>query len=151
MGKEKKKANKSSRIAIVVSKFNEEISKGLLNGAVTVLEQSGIQDYKIVYCPGAFEIPLTALKLCRTKEYGAVVCLGAVIRGETAHFEFISSAVTSGIAKLNLEYGIPVTFGVLTCFTDEQAVKRSSNDEHNKGREAATAAMEMMKLLKEIK
>lgn len=152
MGKDKKNKNREPKFAIVVSKFNEEITSGLLKGAMKVFDEQDFSDknIKVVHCPGAFEIPLVAKTLIESKRYDSVICLGAVIRGETAHFEFISSAVTSGIARLNLDYNIPVTFGVLTCFTDEQAMKRSSDDENNKGSEAALAAIETLKLIKEI-
>lgn len=145
MGKKKKSTKK---IAIVASNFNKEITDGLLGGALNTLKENGYDEEKItiIHCPGAFEIPFTAKKICESKKYSVVICLGAVIRGETAHFEYISASVTSGIAKLNLEYDIPVIFGVLTCFTDEQAIARSSNNPDNKGDEAALAAIEMMKL-----
>lgn len=148
----KVKKEKPVRIAIVVSKFNKEVTDGLLKGALQVLTENGIEDKDtdIVFCPGAFEIPLTAKMLCDTKKYKAVICLGAVIKGETAHFEYISFAVTQGIAQLNLEYGIPVTFGVLTCYTDEQAEKRSGDNAENKGAESAQAALEMIKIIREI-
>jgi 6,7-dimethyl-8-ribityllumazine synthase len=150
MGKEKKR--KSGKIAIAASRFNKEITEGLLNGALAVLHENNFdqKDVKIVYCPGAFEIPLTAKQLCQTGKYCGIICLGAVIKGETAHFEYISDAVTRGILQLNLEFGIPVSFGVLTCYTDEQALKRSGSDAENKGAEAANAVLEMIKLLKEI-
>jgi 6,7-dimethyl-8-ribityllumazine synthase len=145
----KKHLNKKIKIALVVSRFNKDITDGLLIGAIDVLKKSGVseRDIKIVYCPGAFEIPLTAQKLCISKKFDAIVCLGAVIKGETAHFEYIAYAVTRGIMDLNIKYGIPVIFGVLTCYTDEQALKRSSPDADNKGSEAASAALEMVKLL----
>ncbi len=140
------------RIAIVASKFNADISKGLLSGALKILKKHGITEKRIrvFHCPGSFEIPLTAKTLCGTGKYNAVICLGAVIKGETAHFEYISNVVSNGIAKLNLEYNIPVTFGVLTCYTKAQAVKRSSSDENNKGAEAALAALQMLELLNSI-
>ncbi|MGA2668374.1 MAG: 6,7-dimethyl-8-ribityllumazine synthase [Ignavibacteria bacterium] len=140
------------RIAIAVSRYNSEVTEGLLKGACTVLEKKGIsgKNITIVYCPGAFEIPLTAKKLCSAKKYDAVVCLGAVIKGETAHFEYISYAVTKGIMDLNLQSGIPVTFGVLTSYTEEQALKRSQPDAENKGAEAAETALEMIELLHNI-
>lgn len=153
MGKEKSKepASKSQtgNIAIVCSKFNEEITEGLLKGAIDELNQLGYSGDKLkVYrCPGAFEIPLTAKILCKSKNFDAVVCLGAVIKGETAHFEYISNIVSQGIFELGMKYEIPVTFGVLTAYTDEQAIARSSDDENNKGREAAKAAVEMIKQL----
>ena len=145
MGKKKKSTKK---IAIVASNFNKEITEGLLTGALCTLKENGYGEEKvtIIHCPGAFEIPFTAKTICESKKYSVVICLGAVIKGETAHFEYISAAVTSGIAKLNLQYDIPVIFGVLTCFTDEQAIARSSNNPDNKGAEAALAALEMMKL-----
>lgn len=148
----KTKKNKSSRIAVIISRYNDEITGGLLNGALEILTENNISNKNIdvVSCPGAFEIPLTAKNLIRTKKYDAVICLGAVIKGQTAHFEYISYAVTQGILQLNLESNIPVTFGVLTCYNDEQAIKRSSADGKNKGREAALAALEMIQLLKEI-
>ena len=150
MAKEKKR--KSGKIAIVVSNYNRLITEGLLKGALETLKQNNFdeKDFKIVYCPGAFEIPQVAKHLCETGKYCAVICLGAVIKGETAHFDYISYAVTQGILQLNLEFGIPVSFGVLTCYTEEQAIRRSSNDSENKGREAAKTAIEMIKLLKEI-
>lgn len=162
MAKEKKKSDKnrsdkkkikpSGRIAVIVSRFNPEVTNGLLNGALTTLVESGMneKDIKIIECPGAFEIPLIAKQLCRSGKYCGVICLGAVIKGDTAHFEYISNAVTNGIASLTLEYNMPISFGVLTCYTDEQAVKRSSKDEHNKGIEAAKAVIEMIALLKTL-
>ena len=158
MAKEKKKitgksAKKSSvKIAVVVSRFNEEVTEGLLQGALSVLHENKFDDksIRIIHVPGAYEIPLTAKHLCMSGKYCGVICLGAVIKGETAHFEYISNAVSNGIMSLNLEYAMPVSFGVLTCYTDEQASKRSANDEHNKGREAASAVLEMIKILKEI-
>jgi 6,7-dimethyl-8-ribityllumazine synthase len=150
MAKAKKK--KSGNIAIVLSRFNPEVTNGLLKGAMDILKSN---DYKeenitILSVPGAFEIPLAAKQLCLSGKYCGVICLGAVIKGDTAHFEYISEAVAHGLMKLNLEMDIPVSFGVLTCYNDEQAIKRSSDDEHNKGREAADAVIRMIKLLKEI-
>lgn len=150
MGKNKR--TKSGKIAIIVSRFNEKVSGGLLSGALSYLKEIEFEEKNIsvFYCPGAFEIPLTAKHLCQTGKYCGIICLGAVIKGETAHFEYISEAVTSGLVQLNLEFGIPLTFGVLTSYTEEQAIERSSDGPHNKGREAASAAVEMIKLLKEI-
>ncbi len=148
-----KVSNPRYKIAIVVSEFNNEVTEGLLNGALGELGKNDAlpKSAKIFRCPGAFEIPLTAKKMCKSKKYDAVICLGAVIKGETAHFEYISYAVTKGIMELNLEFQIPVIFGVLTCYTEEQALARSGNNENNKGAEAARAALEMIKLLKSIK
>ncbi len=144
----KKKNKLPKKIAIVVSNFNKEITEGLLNGALKALKDNGYIEKRISVfrCPGAFEIPFTAKKICETKNFSAVICLGAVIKGETAHFEYISASVTSGISKLNLDYDIPVIFGVLTCFTDEQAIARSGDNPENKGAEAAVAALEMINL-----
>lgn len=153
MAKNKKPAKvKEIKIAVVVSKFNENVTQGLLEGALKEIKIYGIpeKNIKVVMCPGAFEIPLTAKSLCKSKKYNAVICLGAVIKGETAHFEYISYAVTKGIMELNLAYGIPVSFGVLTCYSEEQAAERSGEGEGNKGAEAARAAIEMIKLLKGI-
>ncbi len=146
------KKRKSGRIALVVSKFNKEVTDGLLKGALGVLSMNGYEekDLTVVYCPGAFEIPLTAKALCKSGKYCGVICLGAVIKGETAHFEYISNAVSTGLMELNIQYGMPVTFGVLTSYTEEQALARSSADENNKGAEAAMAALEMIEILKKI-
>jgi len=148
----KKNKKRSLKIAIVISRFNEEVTGGLLAGAIEALKENDINDksINIISVPGAFEIPLTAKTLIKKKKYDAIICLGAVIKGETAHFEFISGAVTNGLMKLNLDGDIPVIYGVLTCFNEEQAIKRSSADAQNKGREAAMAALDMIKLLSEI-
>jgi len=152
MGKKSKPSSSKKKTAIVVSGFYKDVSDGLLQGAVDELHSAGVSDksISIFRCPGSFEIPLTARKLCASKKYSAVICLGAVIKGETAHFEYISYAVTKGITELNLEYGIPVTFGVLTCYNKQQAEERSKHGGKNKGAEAARAALEMMSLLKKI-
>lgn len=158
MAKEKKKSSGKSqkkvpgRIAVVVSRFNEEITGGLLQGALSILRENKYADKNVtvIHVPGAYEIPLTAKHLCMSGKYCGVICLGAVIKGETAHFEYISNAVSNGIMSLNLEYNMPVSFGVLTCYTEEQALKRSSNDEHNKGREAASAVLDMIRILREV-
>jgi len=154
MAKNKKPAKgKVIKVAVVVSKFNENVTQGLLEGALKVLAENKIaeKNIKVVMCPGAFEIPLTAKTLCKSKKYNAVICLGAVIKGETAHFEYISYAVTKGIMELNLEYGIPVSFGVLTSYSEEQALERSKDGDGNKGAEAAKAALEMIELLRTIR
>ena len=158
MAKEKKKNSGklskkvTGRIAVIVSRFNEEITGGLLQGALSILRENKYADKNVtvIHVPGAYEIPLTAKHLCMSGKYCGVICLGAVIKGETAHFEYISNAVSNGIMSLNLEYNMPVSFGVLTCYTEEQALKRSSNDEHNKGREAASAVLDMIRILREV-
>lgn len=146
----KKKKLSTLKIAIVVSRFNDEVTGGLLNGALGALKENNIinKSISVISCPGAFEIPLTVKTLLKGKKYDAVICLGAVIKGETAHFEYISYAVTKGIMQLSIETLTPISFGVLTCYSEEQAIKRSSDDKENKGREAALAALEMINLLK---
>lgn len=133
----------SLRFAIVVSRFNEDVTSGLLRGALAYLGEHGItvsEEY-IVAAPGAFEIPLIAQKLAQTEKFDGVICLGCVIKGDTAHFEYISQAASTGLMSATLATGIPLTFGILTTYTDEQAIIRSRDDEHNKGREAAAACL----------
>ncbi len=139
------------RIAIVVSSFNEEVTGGLARGARDVLREQGIREWKEYRAPGAFELPLLAKTLAQTGTVDGVICLGCVIKGDTAHFEFISLGTAVGIQQVSLETGIPVSFGVLTTYTDEQAVIRSRDDAHNKGREAANATLNSIRLIREIK
>jgi 6,7-dimethyl-8-ribityllumazine synthase len=148
MAKKTKSAKKKKKIAIVVSRFNGGVTEGLLSGALGELKNHGVneKDITVIHTPGAFEIPLAAKKLCSSKKYSAVICLGAVIKGETAHFEYISYAVTKGIMQVMLEHAMPVSFGVLTAYSDEQAIERSKPGEGNKGAEAARAALEMMEM-----
>ena len=140
------------RVAIVASRFNEEVVSGLLKGAQTTLKQCGVSpdDMPMYWAPGAFELPIIAQRLAATGNADAVVCLGAVIKGDTAHFEYISAEVASGLARVSLDTGVPCAFGVLTCYTQEQAVARSSDDAHNKGIEAARAALETLLVLDQI-
>jgi 6,7-dimethyl-8-ribityllumazine synthase len=140
------------RFALVVSSFNKEITDGLLRGARTALSDAGVNnaDVTIVRVPGAFEIPLAARRLARTGRYDAVVCLGCLIKGETMHFEYIASAVSNGIMAVSADTGVPVTFGVLTTLTEEQAMARAAEGDDNKGREAALAALEMTAVVQEI-
>lgn len=158
-GTRKLKSKKSSstkngkkRFAIVVSQFNEKVTGGLLQGSIEYLAENGItQSEKDIYrAPGAFEIPLIAKKLARTKRYSGVICLGCVIKGDTAHFEFISLGATIGIQQASLETDIPIAFGILTTYTAAQAEHRSSKDAENKGREAAAACLESAELLASI-
>jgi len=137
------------RFALVVSTFNKDITDGLLRGARSALTDAGASsaDITVVRVPGAFEIPFTAHRLARTGRYDAVVCLGCVIKGETMHFEYIASAVSHGIMAVSADTGVPVTFGVLTTLTEEQAVARSVDGPDNKGREAALSAVEMVTLV----
>jgi len=140
------------RFAIVVSSFNQDITEGLLQGARTALQETGVDsaDVTVVRVPGAFEIPLAARRLARSGSYDAIVCLGCVIKGETMHFEYIASAVSHGIMAVGVETGVPVTFGVLTALTEEQAAARASAGVDNKGREAALAAVEMATLVPQL-
>ena len=138
--------------AIVVSRFNDLITKRLLEGAIdTVVRHGGNADkITVAWVPGSFEIPLTASKLATSGKYSAVVCLGAVIQGSTTHHEYINSQVASGIMSITRETGIPVTFGVITCESMDQALDRAGGKVGNKGHEATLAAIEMINLLKKI-
>ena len=140
------------RFAIVVSRFNEEITLGLLKGAREVLEEAEVsaEDITIVHVPGAFELPAAALRLAETAQFDAVICLGCLIKGDTMHFEYIAAAASQGIMDAGQATGIPIAFGLLTTLTDEQAVARSSDGPDNKGREAALAAVEMATLFRQI-
>lgn len=147
------------KIAVVVSKFNEVITSNLLNGAITALKQNQIKEknIKVFYAPGSFEIPLVLKKLCRKKgkdKYNGIIALGCVIKGETAHFEYISDAVSKKIIQLTTEFEIPIAFGVLTCYTPEQAFARCEinpcNEDTNKGFEASLALLDSIKLIKTL-
>ncbi|MDA2915814.1 6,7-dimethyl-8-ribityllumazine synthase [Nitrospinae bacterium AH_259_B05_G02_I21] len=140
------------KIAIVVSRFNEFVTTRLLDGAVDGLTRTGVadEDITVVRVPGAFEIPLAAKRLATSGTYQAVVCLGAVIRGETPHFEYISAEAARGIAQASLESNVPVIFGVITTETVEQAMERSGTKDGNRGFEAALAAVEMASLNDEL-
>ena len=143
---------KGIRFGVVVSRFNDFINKRLLDGALDALARHGAEDKMIavVKVPGSFEIPLMAKKLAGSGNYDAVICLGAVIRGATPHFEYISAEVTKGIAQVALDCGIPVSFGILTTDTIEQAIERAGTKSGNKGWDAALAAIEMVNVLKTI-
>ena len=155
------------RFAIVRSRYNEEVTKRLLEGALDALRKGGARDEAIdvVFVPGAFEIPMVASRLARSRRYDAIICLGAVIRGQTPHFEYISAEVSRGIARVSYDYGMPVIFGVLTTDTDEQADARSGAREGarlgatgaggcnrgiNRGYDAGLAAIEMANLMKRL-
>lgn len=140
------------RFAIIRSRFNEDVTKRLLEGALDALRGSGARDEAIdvVVVPGAFEIPLVAAELARSRRYHALICLGAVIRGETPHFDYISAEVSRGIARASYDYGLPVIFGVLTANTEEQANARSGMGKTNRGYEAAVTAIEMANLMKRL-
>jgi 6,7-dimethyl-8-ribityllumazine synthase len=141
-----------SRFAIVISRFNSFVSDRLLNGALDALERNGAaqDDITIVWVPGSFEIVLVAKKLALSRKYDAIICLGALLQGETPHFEYISSAVTKGIGNISLESGIPVIYGVLTCSTLEQAIERAGLKSGNRGFDAALSAIEMVQVLKQL-
>jgi 6,7-dimethyl-8-ribityllumazine synthase len=140
------------RFALVVSTFNKDITDGLLRGARAALTEAGVDsaDITVVRVPGAFEIPFAARRLAQSGRYDALVCLGCLIKGETMHFEYIASAVSHGIMAVSADTGIPVTFGVLTTLTEEQAAARAAEGRDNKGREAALSAVEMITLVEAI-
>lgn len=140
------------RYGIVISRFNEFIGGKLLSGAIDALRRHGVEeiDIETAWVPGAFEIPLIAKKMAKSGRYDGIICLGAVIRGATSHYELVAGEVTKGIAHLGLEAEIPVIFGVLTVETIEQAIERAGTKAGNKGFEAAVSAIEMVNLLKEL-
>jgi len=144
---------KGKKFGIVVSRWNQFVVNKLLDGALDALKRHGVDDnnVSVAYCPGAFEIPLVAQRLAQTQKYDAIIALGAVIRGSTPHFDYIASEVTKGIAKINLDTGLPVILGVLTTDTIEQAIERAGSKGGNKGFEAAVSAIEMTSLLQNIK
>lgn len=140
------------RIGIVAGRFNEFITSKLLSGALDAFKRHGGDetDIDLAWVPGAFEIPLVAKKMAETGKYDAVVCLGAVIRGATPHFDMVANETVKGIANVGLQTGVPVIFGVLTTDSIEQAVERAGTKAGNKGFEAVTTAIEMINLLKQI-
>ncbi|KJS88571.1 MAG: 6,7-dimethyl-8-ribityllumazine synthase [Peptococcaceae bacterium BICA1-8] len=139
------------KVGIVVARFNEFITSKLLGGALDALERHGInpEEIEVAWVPGAFEIPLIAQKMVE-KNYDAVICLGAVIRGATPHFDYVSAEVTKGVAQVGLKSGKPVIFGVLTTDSIEQAIERAGTKAGNKGFEAAVTAIETVNLIKDI-
>ena len=144
---------KGLKFGIIVSRFNSFISERLLEGAVDALVRHGGDDKNIhvARVPGAFEIPLAAKKLAESGKYDAVICLGAVIRGSTPHFDYVASEVSKGVASVSLDSGVPIAFGVLTTDNIEQAVERAGTKAGNKGFEAAVTAIETVNLLKALK
>jgi 6,7-dimethyl-8-ribityllumazine synthase len=140
------------KVGIIVARFNEFITGKLLGGALDALKRHGTSEDNItvVWVPGAYEIPLIAQKMAESKKYDAVICLGAVIRGATPHFEFVSSEVAKGVASVGLNTGVPVIFGVLTTDSIEQAIERAGTKAGNKGFDAAVTAIETVNLMKLI-
>ena len=140
------------KFGIVIARFNEFIGGKLLSGALDGLKRHGVEEAntEIAWVPGAFEIPLVAKKMATSGKYDGVLCLGAVIRGTTTHYELVSAEVTKGIATVSLETGVPVIFGILTTENIEQAIERAGTKAGNKGYDAAVTAIEMANLLKEI-
>lgn len=140
------------RFAVVVSRYNEAVTGRLLTGAVETLAAQGVADdhVDVAWVPGAFEIPVVADRMARSGQYAAVLCLGAVIRGETTHDQHINRAISLGLAEIGLRTAVPVLFGVLTCETLEQAIHRSGGNVGNKGAECAQAALEMVSLMRQL-
>ncbi|MCT4594294.1 MAG: 6,7-dimethyl-8-ribityllumazine synthase [Anaeromicrobium sp.] len=143
---------KGQKVGIAVARFNEFINSKLLDGCIDGLKRHGVEedDIHISWVPGAFEIPLVAKKMVKSKKYDSVICLGTVIRGTTSHYDYVCSEVSKGVAQVSLESEVPVIFGVLTTDNIEQAIERAGTKAGNKGFEAASSAIEMANLLKEI-
>lgn len=142
----------NAQFGLVVGRFNELITGQLLDGALDTLRRHGanVEESDVAYCPGAYEIPLVAKKMAASENYKAVICLGAVIRGATPHFDYVAGGVTSGTTQTALDTEVPVIFGVLTTDTIEQAIERAGTKAGNKGAEAALAAIEMVNLMKKL-
>jgi 6,7-dimethyl-8-ribityllumazine synthase len=145
-------SGKGLKFGIVAARFNDFITARLLDGAVDALQRHGVaeSDIEIVKVPGSYEIPLAARIMAQTRKYNAVICLGAVIRGATPHFEYVSAEVSKGVAAVSLETGLPVIFGVLTTDTIEQAIERAGTKSGNKGWDAALSAIEMANVMKQM-
>ncbi len=150
---EGKLVSEGVKIGIVVARFNEFITSKLLGGAIDGLKRENVkeEDIEVAWVPGAFEIPLIAKKMADSKKYDAVICLGAVIRGATSHYDYVCAEVSKGVAQVSLGAEIPVMFGVLTTDTIEQAVERAGTKAGNKGFECAQGAIEMVNLIREMK
>lgn len=146
-------SGKGKRFALVVSRFNEFVTSKLLDGALDCLRrhETGDQDILVVWAPGSFEIPLVAKTLAEGGRYDAIICLGAVIRGATPHFDYVAAEVSKGIAQASLQTGVPMAFGVLTTDTVEQAIERAGTKAGNKGWDAALSALEMANLMAALK
>ncbi len=140
------------KIAIVVARFNEFITSKLLGGALDVLKRHEVsdEDISVAWVPGSFEIPLVAKKFAETKKFDAVICLGAVIRGATTHYDYVCNEVSKGVAQVGLQSGVPTIFGVVTTENIQQAIERAGTKAGNKGSDAAMSAIEMANLLKDV-
>jgi 6,7-dimethyl-8-ribityllumazine synthase len=140
------------RIAIVAGRFNDDVTRPLLDGALDALREHGQDpaDVPVAWVPGAFEVPLAAQRFAASGEYDAVVCVGAVIRGDTPHFEYVAGECAAGVQRVSLDTGVPIAFGVLTTDDREQAMARCGGAEGNKGAEAALTAIEMVDLLRQL-
>lgn len=149
---EAKPIKSNFKLAIVVSRFNEEITQALYKGAIDRLEEKRFpsENITIIWVPGAVEIPLTAQQLAKSQNYAAVICLGAVIRGETNHYDYVCNQVSNGCQEVALRHEIPIIFGVLTTDTEQQAKDRSGGNHGNKGSDAVDAAFEMVSVIQQI-
>ena len=149
---EGKLVSEGVKVGIVVARFNEFITSKLLGGAIDGLKRENVKedDIEVAWVPGAFEIPLIAKKMADSKKYDAIICLGAVIRGATSHYDYVCAEVSKGVAQVSMNAGIPVMFGVLTTDTIEQAVERAGTKAGNKGFEWAQGAIEMVNLINEL-
>jgi len=143
---------KGKKFGIIASRFNDLITKELVGGCIDTLTRHGAdeKDLTVTWVPGAFEIPVVAAKLAKSKSFDALICLGTVIRGSTPHFDYIAAEVSKGVAKVSLDSGKPVIFGVITADTIEQAIERAGTKDGNKGRDAAVNAVEMVNVLEKI-
>jgi 6,7-dimethyl-8-ribityllumazine synthase len=144
---------KGKKFGIVASRFNDFITKELVSGCLDTLIRHGAEDSNLLvtWVPGTFEMPVVAQKLAKSKVYDAIICLGTIIRGSTPHFEYVAAEAAKGIAKVSLDTGLPVIFGVITADTIEQAIERGGTKDGNKGRDAAVSAIEMVNVLAQIK
>src|SRR3989440_7294320 len=141
------------RFAVVAGRFNESITKRLLDGALHALDAAGVaeKDLEVHWVPGAFELPQAALHLARTRRFAAIICVGCVIRGQTPHFDFVAGEAAAGIQRVGLDTGVPTTFGVVTALTEAQAWERAGGEGANRGAEAADAAVAVLSFLKSVK
>ena len=140
------------KVGIIVARFNEFIGSKLLSGAVDGLVRHGVNDddFEVAWVPGAFEIPVAAQRMAQSKKYDAIICLGAVIKGSTSHYDYVCAEVSKGVASVSLQYGLPVMFGVLTTDNIEQAIERAGTKAGNKGYDCALSAIEMANLFRQM-